>query len=50
MLSPHFAVGERVVMDRKMFQVMAYNRERVVLMPVEVSGYVEVVKPYYTKV
>ena len=45
----HFDVGRRVVMDRKLFIIMAYNGDKVVLVPAEESGYVEVVRPYYTQ-
>jgi RNase P/RNase MRP subunit POP5 len=46
-LSPHFAKGRRVVMDGVLYQVFTYTRDKVVLVPVEVSGYVKVVKPMY---
>lgn len=47
--SNHFDVGKRVVMDRKLFIIAAYNGDRVILLPAEQSGYVEVVRPYFTK-
>lgn len=48
-MNGHFSVGSRVVMDRKLYQIFAYNGDRVVLVPVEESGYVKVVRPYYTQ-
>lgn len=49
LLTSHFEVGKRVVKDRKLFIILAYNGDRAVLVPAEESGYVEVVKPYYTQ-
>lgn len=44
-----FKIGDRVIMDRKQFIIAAYNRDKVVLIPSEQSGYVQVVRPYYTQ-
>ena len=48
-MTQHFAVGRRVVMGNHLYIILAYNDQRVVLIPAEVSGYVEVVTPYYTQ-
>lgn len=45
----HFDIGQRVVMDRKLFIIAAYNGNKAVLIPASESGYVEVVTPYYTQ-
>ena len=44
-----FEIGDRAIMNRKQYIIAAYNRDKVVLIPSEESGYVEVVLPYYTQ-
>ncbi len=44
-----FDVGSKVIYERKLFQVMAYNGQKVVLLPLEHTGSVLVITPYYTQ-
>ena len=48
-MNNHFEVGKLVVMERKLFIIAGYTHDRVILIPAEQSGYVEVVQPYYTQ-
>lgn len=45
----HFDIGKRVVLDRQLYIIFAYNNDRVVLVPADQSGYVRVVQPFYTQ-